>query len=43
VGDWEKEREGEETKEGREDLLGHTLESLSRETKGEGREMSTLL
>ena len=39
------EKEKEEKKEGREEysLVGQTLESLSRETKGGGREMSTLL
>jgi len=40
----EREREGEERrKAGRSSLAGKTLESLPHETKGRGRELSTLL
>jgi len=40
----EKEREGEERREaGRSSLAGKSLESLPRETKGGGRELSSLL
>jgi len=44
VSDWETgENERERERAGGSSLAGQTLESVPRETKGEGREMSTLL